>query len=33
MLHGRETCGAKKPRCGECILFDECEWEEKGNYK
>ncbi|VAX34498.1 Endonuclease III, partial [hydrothermal vent metagenome] len=33
ILHGRETCGAKKPRCGECILFDECEWEEKGNYK
>ncbi len=33
ILHGRETCGAKKPRCGECILFDECEWEEKGKYK
>ncbi len=32
ILHGRETCGAKKPRCGECILFDECEWQEKGNY-
>ncbi|GMT47718.1 MAG: endonuclease III [bacterium] len=32
ILHGRETCGAKKPKCGECILFDECEWEEKGIY-
>ncbi len=33
ILHGRETCKAKKPRCGECVLFDECEWEEKGKYK
>ncbi|MEC4684127.1 MAG: endonuclease III [Nitrospirota bacterium] len=33
ILHGRETCGAKKPGCGECILFDECEWEEKGKYR
>ncbi len=33
ILHGRETCGAKKPRCGECILFDECEWEEKREYR
>jgi endonuclease-3 len=32
ILHGRETCGAKKPRCGECVLFDEWEWQEKDNY-
>ncbi|MDX1503808.1 MAG: endonuclease III [Thermoanaerobaculia bacterium] len=28
-LHGRYTCTAKKPACGECVLYDECEWEEK----
>ncbi len=33
ILHGRETCIARKPKCGECILYDECEWEEKGNFK
>jgi endonuclease-3 len=29
ILHGRETCTAKRPHCLECILYDECEWEEK----
>jgi endonuclease-3 len=29
ILHGRETCTAKKPKCHECVLFDECEWIEK----
>jgi endonuclease III len=29
ILHGRETCTAKKPKCGECVLYDECEWPEK----
>lgn len=29
ILHGRETCTARKPKCGECVLYDECEWEEK----
>lgn len=29
ILHGRETCTARKPRCGACILFKECEWPEK----
>jgi len=32
ILHGRETCKAKRPECSKCILFDECEWQEKGNY-
>jgi endonuclease-3 len=27
--HGRETCKSRKPRCSECVLYDECEWEEK----
>lgn len=29
ILHGRETCTAKKPRCPECILYTACEWPEK----
>jgi endonuclease-3 len=33
ILHGRETCGAKKPKCYECVLFDVCEWDEKHTWK
>jgi endonuclease-3 len=29
ILHGRETCAARKPRCGACVLYDECGWTEK----
>jgi len=29
ILHGRETCKAKGPRCHECILYKECEWTGK----
>jgi endonuclease-3 len=29
ILHGRETCTARKPKCPECALYDECEWEER----
>jgi len=29
ILHGRETCVARKPRCPVCVLFKECEWPEK----
>ncbi|MFQ5937324.1 MAG: endonuclease III [Acidiferrobacterales bacterium] len=31
ILFGRETCTARKPRCGECILFKECEWPDKSS--
>jgi endonuclease-3 len=31
ILHGRETCTAKNPKCGECVLYKECEWPEKNN--
>lgn len=27
--HGRYTCQAKKPKCGQCVVFDLCEWSEK----
>jgi endonuclease-3 len=29
ILHGRQTCTARKPRCGDCPLFDLCAWEDK----
>lgn len=29
ILHGRETCKARMPKCHECVLYEECEWDEK----
>lgn len=29
ILHGRETCIARKPRCSECVLRAACEWPDK----
>ncbi len=29
ILHGRETCTAKRPKCQGCILYKECEWPDK----
>lgn len=29
ILHGRETCKARKPLCTVCVLFGECEWPGK----
>ncbi len=29
ILHGRETCTARKPKCYDCVLYDECKWQEK----
>lgn len=29
ILHGRYTCQARKPRCGECIIADRCEFKGK----
>jgi endonuclease-3 len=29
ILHGRETCKAKKPLCKECALYKTCKWPEK----
>lgn len=33
ILHGRETCKARNPKCGACVLYKECEWplKAKGN--
>ncbi len=30
ILHGRYICQARKPKCGECIIYDLCEY--KGKY-
>jgi len=29
ILHGRETCTARNPRCGDCVLNALCAWPEK----
>jgi endonuclease-3 len=29
ILHGRYICQARKPKCGECIISDLCEFDEK----
>jgi endonuclease III len=26
ILHGRYTCVARTPKCGECVVFEECEF-------
>ncbi len=29
ILHGRYTCIARKPRCGSCVIYDLCEYDDK----
>ena len=29
ILHGRYTCTARSPKCGECCIFDLCEYKYK----
>ncbi|ACT60786.1 endonuclease III [Hirschia baltica] len=29
ILHGRYTCVARKPKCGECVIYDLCKFKEK----
>jgi endonuclease III len=29
ILHGRETCTARNPRCPECALWSLCQWPDK----
>ena len=28
ILHGRQTCISRKPKCAECVLNKECDWRE-----
>jgi len=30
ILHGRETCVARQPHCGDCVLSQLCAWPDKG---
>ncbi len=32
IMHGRYTCIARKPKCGECCIFDICAWDKKSDY-
>ncbi|MFJ5444768.1 endonuclease III [Methylobacillus methanolivorans] len=29
ILHGRYVCVARKPKCGECVIYDLCEFKAK----
>lgn len=29
ILHGRYVCIARKPRCGACVIYNECEYKQK----
>lgn len=29
ILHGRYVCTARRPRCGQCIILDLCEWPQR----
>lgn len=33
ILHGRYTCLARKPLCGNCIINDLCQYPDKTDYK
>lgn len=32
ILHGRYTCVARKPKCGQCPVFDICGYKQKGEF-
>ena len=32
IFHGRRVCEARKPRCGECGVFDLCPWVSKAAF-
>lgn len=29
IFHGRRTCTARNPKCGECVVYDQCVFEDK----
>jgi endonuclease-3 len=29
ILHGRYICVARRPKCGNCIVYDECRFKDK----
>ena len=32
ILHGRYTCIARKPKCGQCAVYDICGFKQKSNF-
>jgi endonuclease III len=32
ILHGRYTCRARSPKCGECPVLDLCRWKERKKF-
>lgn len=32
ILHGRYTCMARSPKCGSCVVFDECMFKDKDEW-
>jgi endonuclease-3 len=32
ILHGRYTCLARNPLCGQCPVYEQCQWPEKKKY-
>jgi len=32
ILHGRYTCRARKPLCGQCPVYDLCRWRQKSKH-
>lgn len=32
ILHGRETCTARHPACGRCVLYGQCGWPDKARH-
>ncbi|MBF0539724.1 MAG: endonuclease III [Nitrospirae bacterium] len=33
VLFGRHVCKAKKPLCGDCFLYEMCQWPDKNKHK
>ncbi len=32
ILHGRYVCTARRPRCGQCMILDLCEWPQRRQF-
>ena len=33
ILHGRYTCVARNPKCGSCVVFDDCEYAPRASVR
>ena len=32
ILHGRYTCTARSPKCGACVVYNECMFKDKQHF-